>query len=801
MIAESGLFALILALVVALAQGVVPLLAARHDRDTALLFAMRAAYVQAALLALAFAALILAFARSDFSLMLVAANSHSAKPLLFKIAGSWGNHEGSMLLWGLILALSGAGFARIDRSAPALRLPTLAVMGGLGFCFLTYLLFASSPFDRLDPVPIDGDGLNPLLQDIGLVFHPPMLYLGYVGMALPFALAMAALMQGRMDGEWARAARPWIVLDWTFLTLGIGIGAWWSYYTLGWGGFWAWDPVENAALLPWLAATALLHAVMVVAKRDSLKPWTLLIAIIGFALSLMGTFLVRSGAVVSVHAFAADPTRGVFILALFAVIVGFALLLFALRAASLSRDAPIAPISREGAMGFNIAVLALAAAAILVGTLYPVALDALAGAKVTVDASYYNRILAVLAVPLLAAMAIGPLLSWRRGEGREALRRLRFAALAAAMAGVGFAVLTGAIGAAPLLFAMAVLLGISVLGARHGWAMRLAHGGMAVMIAGIAGYAALQSEALAWMRPGEHMAIAGQSLRLDAIKEVRGTNYTALRGEFSALKAGQVTDRLHPEIRLFDAPRLARAEVAIHTNLFADLYLAIAAGDDDGGVQVRALYLPLVPLVFIGLALMVVGGFVALWRPRATDAPGAVVAEDTRRRLLWLPLIGLGAILLPLAVKLGRSEMTPQSLLNTLAPDLVLPALDPAKPSIRLTAFGGQVVVVNLFASWCAPCRLEAPVLMGLAQTGVPIVGIATRDRPEDARAMLHALGNPFVAAAFDAQGDAGTALGATGVPETVIIDRQGVIRWRHEGPLDEKILSKTVLPLIRSLR
>src|SRR3954471_4004862 len=451
MIPELGQFALILALAVALVQGSLPFVGAARGDVRLMALGRTAALTQAFLVILAFGALTQAYVTSDFSVANVVANSHSAKPLLYKISGVWGNHEGSMLLWALILAVFGAAVAVFGNNLPdSLRARVLGVQALIGVGFLAFILFTSNPFERVSPAPLDGNGLNPLLQDPGLAFHPPLLYLGYVGFSVTYAFAIAALLEGRVNAAWARWVRPWTLAAWCFLTCGIALGSWWAYYILGWGGFWFWDPVENASLMPWLAGTALLHSAIVVEKRDALKSWTVLLAILAFSLSLLGTFLVRSGVLTSVHAFAQDPARGMFILAFLSFYTGGALLLFAWRAPQLQGGGLFAPISREGGLLLNNLLLTTAAATVLLGTLYPLLLDVVAQQKVSVGPPFFNMTFVPLMVPLLVAMGVGPMLPWKRGDLWAALSRLKLAF--AVTAGIALIVLiaTGArsIGAA-----------------------------------------------------------------------------------------------------------------------------------------------------------------------------------------------------------------------------------------------------------------------------------------------------------------------------------------------------------------
>ena len=431
MVPEIGHFALLLALAISLTQAIVPLIGARRREPALMDYARQAALAQAACVVAAFAALVWAFVTSDFSVGIVAANSHTAKPLLYKVSGVWANHEGSMLLWVLILALFGAALAVYGRNLPAaLKADALAVQGMIGFGFLAFIAFTSNPFERLDPAPLDGNGINPILQDPGLAFHPPFLYLGYVGFSMAFSFSVAALIEGKVDAAWARWVRPWVLAAWCFLTIGIMLGSFWAYYTLGWGGWWFWDPVENASFMPWLAGTALLHSALVVERRNALVSWTILLGILTFSLSLVGTFLVRSGVLTSVHAFATDPARGVFILLLLIAATGGALALYAVRMPVLRHAAPFAPVSREGALTLNNMLLMVAAGTVFLGTFYPLAIDLMTSDKISVGPPYFNLTFVPIMVPLLVAMAIGPMLKWKRSDIREALSRLKLPALA-----------------------------------------------------------------------------------------------------------------------------------------------------------------------------------------------------------------------------------------------------------------------------------------------------------------------------------------------------------------------------------
>jgi len=651
MIPEIGQYAIILALAVAVVQMILPLVGAARD-DTALMEVGRSAAVaQFGFVALAFACLAQSYVVSDFSVQTVAENSNSAMPLLYKITGTWGNHEGSMVLWVLILSLFGACVATFGRNLPPpLRARVLAVQAMIGVAFLAFIVFTSNPFLRLDPAPPDGRDLNPLLQDPGLAFHPPFLYLGYVGFSTTFSFAIAALIEGRVDPAWARWVRPWTLAAWSALTIGIAMGSWWSYYELGWGGWWAWDPVENASFMPWLVGTALLHSAIVAEKRDALKSWTILLAILAFALSLIGTFLVRSGVLTSVHSFAVDPRRGAFILLILVVAIGGPLALYAWRAPMLKLGGVFSPISREGAMVLNNLLLTTACATVFLGTLYPLFLDAINGNKVSVGPPFFNATFVPIVVPLLAAVAVGPMLPWKRGDLLGALGRLWATALAAALAAAIVLALTGA--KAPL---AAVGLGLAAwVGAgavvevadrirlfriapaeswqrlkglpRAAWGTAIAHFGLGVVIAGITASSAWQVEKVQLVRPGETIDVAGYSFTFKGAVEEQGPNYVSRRGTFEVTRNGRAVATLYPAKRFYPVQRMTTTEAAIHTLWVADLYATISDPDEgsresggpafptrsDGAWAARLYYNPLVPWIWMGAVLMAFGGVVSL---------------------------------------------------------------------------------------------------------------------------------------------------------------------------------------------
>jgi cytochrome c-type biogenesis protein CcmF len=652
MITEIGHVALILALAVATLQASLPLYGAARNHQPLMQFARHAAGTQLLLVLIAFLATTYAFVVSDFSVMLVASNSHSAKPMLYKITGVWGNHEGSLLLWILILALFGAMVALFGRNLPpTLRARVLAVQAMIAVGFMAFTLFSSNPFTRVWPPPIDGKGLNPLLQDPGLAFHPPLLYFGYVGFSITFSFAIAALIEGRVDPAWARWVRPWTLCAWCGLTFGIALGSWWAYYELGWGGFWFWDPVENASFMPWLAGTALLHSAIVVEKRDALKSWTILLAIVAFSLSLIGTFLVRSGVLTSVHAFATDPARGAFILVLLVIAIGGSLTLYAIRAPSLKGGGLFQPISREGALVLNNLGLAVATATVFLGTMYPLFLDAMGGGKVSVGPPFFNSSFVPIMVPVLCAMAVGPLLAWKRGDLAGALGRLWAAFGAALGIAVGGMILTGGKDILAVLgFGVAafVLMGVAVEWAervrlfrvpaieswrralalpRAAYGMSIAHSGIAIVMLAIIATTVWRTEVIQVMRAGEQVTVAGYDFVFEGVADVNGPNYQAQRGIFLVSRKGGFVARLEAEKRFFPVENQTTTEAAIHTTWLADLYAVVGDGDGRGGWTVRLYHNPLVPWIWLGSVVMVLGGLVSL-----TDRRHRVGVPAARRR-------------------------------------------------------------------------------------------------------------------------------------------------------------------------
>src|SRR5690349_9840419 len=621
MIAEAGLAALWLAAGLAAFQFVLMILALRSDIDVTR--AMRGvAVVQGALTLVAFAMLLIVFARSDMSVALVFENSHSAKPFIYKVAGTWGNHEGSMLLWVTVLSVAGAFLALLSRRTSERTLvAALGAQATLALGFYAFLLIASNPFARLLPAPPDGRGLNPLLQDPGLAFHPPTLYLGYVGLSVAFSLAVGALLTNEVDAKLARAMRPWVLGAWVLLTLGITAGSYWAYYELGWGGYWFWDPVENASLMPWLAATALLHSVNVLAARGALRAWTMMLAVIAFSMSMVGTFLVRSGILTSVHAFAIDPERGTFLLALLGIYVGAAFVLFAVRGATLKEGAPFELVSRESGLVVNNLLLSVVLGIVFLGTLYPLFVEALSGEKLSVGAPYFNAVAGPLALVLALLVGIGPLLSWRR-EARPVFAKLTIPALLAATVFAITVILWPGMTILPRLgLTVAAFLGAASILPLTGrnplraplatWGMVVAHFGIAIALTGMAANAAFTSERLAVIKPGEMLTVGPWLVLLKDVSPTAGKNFTALQAELRATN-GEVIKVLKPETRYFSDPPTETNEAAIDTFWNGQLYTVIGKPDPSGGWQVRLWWKPFVTLIWAGGALIAFGGALAL---------------------------------------------------------------------------------------------------------------------------------------------------------------------------------------------
>jgi cytochrome c-type biogenesis protein CcmF len=655
-IAEAGHYALVLALALALIQSTVPLLGARLNDGALMNVARSTALVQLLFVAASFGALVWLHVTSDFSVLNVYENSHSMKPLLYKITGVWGNHEGSMLLWVAILALFGGMVAVFGNNLPlSLRAHVLAVQGWVASAFYLFILITSNPFLRIANPPVEGRDLNPVLQDIGLAVHPPLLYLGYVGFSISFSFAAAALIEGRLDAAWARWVRPWTLMAWVFLTLGIAMGSYWAYYELGWGGWWFWDPVENASLMPWLAGTALLHSALVMEKRNALKVWTILLSILTFSLSLLGTFLVRSGVLTSVHAFATDPSRGVFILVILCVFIGGSLTLFAWRASALKQGGLFAPISREGSLVLNNLFLTTACATVFVGTLYPLALEVLTGDKISVGAPFFNLTFGPLMVPLLVAVPFGPLLAWKRGDLLGAAQRLIAAGIVALLAvAMVFAWTTGGAVLAPLAIGLAVFvivgalvdiaervalfrspLSISLRRAsglpRSAWGTMFAHAGLGVALIGIVCETTWNSEYIAAMKEGDSTRLAGYEFKFDGAVQRQGPNFRELQTHFTVTEAGRPIGVMTPSKRSFVTRGSSTTEAALLSRGLSQLYVSLGDVDSNGAVTVRIYHKPMVLLIWFGPVLMALGGLLSLsdrrlrvGAPKPAKAPRAL---------------------------------------------------------------------------------------------------------------------------------------------------------------------------------
>lgn len=638
MIAEFGLAALWLAAALALLQ-LVAAGAAVRGNDLLSALVRPAAVVQAVLAAVSFLVLVWLFARTDLSVLLVATSSHSEKPMIFKLAGAWGQHEGSMLLWVTVMALSGGLIALVERRLPERSvLATLGAQALVGLGFYAFLLLSSNPFERIDPAPPEGAGLNPLLQDIGLAFHPPTLYLGYVGLSVAFSFAVGALLTRNVTPDFARVMRPWVLGAWIFLTLGITAGSYWAYYELGWGGWWFWDPVENASLMPWLAATALLHSASVLAARDALRTWTVMLGVVAFSMSMIGTFLVRSGILTSVHAFAVDPERGTFILILLALYIGGALALFALRAGTIEEGERFAPLSREGALVVNNVALSAILGIVLLGTLYPLLTEAF-GVRVSVGPPYFNPVGAAFFLPMLLVLAIGPLLRWRRDGFARVQAPVALALSVGLTVLFGTAVVAG-IALLPLLgMAFAAAIAVASFMPLRGrslrrlplpvWGMAVSHFGIAVALFGMAADSALSVEKLAAARTGDTIAAGPWQVTLDSVEPVAGPNWTALEGRMTARYKGGEGRLAAPQKRSFWAPPQETTESAQLTRWNGQLYAVLGGEGEDGRWQVRLWWKPFVTWIWFGGLLVALGGFLALLGRVAGD-----LRLRERRRLI-----------------------------------------------------------------------------------------------------------------------------------------------------------------------
>jgi len=636
MIPEVGQFALIMALLLALTQATLPLIGAARGNRSWMAVAAPAGQAQFIFIAIAFCCLGYSFITNDFTVLNVATNSNSQLPLHYRLAATWGSHEGSLLLWALMLGLWTVAVTLFSRHLPEdMVARVLSVMGIISVGFLLFMLLTSNPFDRLFPAAPDGRDLNPLLQDPAMVIHPPMLYMGYVGFSVAFAFAISALISGRLDATWARWSRPWTTVAWMFLTCGIALGSWWAYYELGWGGWWFWDPVENASFMPWLVGTALIHSLAVTEKRGGFKSWTVLLAIAAFSLSLLGTFLVRSGVLTSVHAFATDPKRGIFILAFLTVVIGGSLLLYAWRARQVGLGGKFEVVSRESFLLANNVLLAVAAGSVLLGTLYPLIIDALGMGKLSVGPPYFNTVFVALMVPAVFLMGVGPIARWRKASLPELAVRLRWAFAASAITAL---LLPLAIGGWKPLVSLGLLLAFWIVAttllnlrdrvkttsgpsgllqklrmqSRSYYGMQLAHVGVAVFIIGVTLVTGFQAEQDVKMQTGDMVSVGGYDFRLKGIKEVDGPNYRAVRGEIEISRGGQALRTMYPEKRSYVASGNAMTETAIDTGIFRDLYISLGEPVGNNAWSVRVHYKPFVSWIWGGAVLMALGGGLAV---------------------------------------------------------------------------------------------------------------------------------------------------------------------------------------------
>jgi len=659
MIPELGNYSLMLALALAFVQATLPIAGSFNGNARWMALGRTTAAGQFAFVTIALGCLIHAFVTNDFSLTYVASNSNSNLPVYYRVAGSWGGHEGSLLLWVWMLAMWTFAVAALSRQLPDETVArVLGTMGLISIGFLLFMLFTSNPFERLLPAAPDGRDLNPLLQDFGMIIHPPLLYMGYVGFSVAFAFAIAALMGGQLDAAWARWSRPWTTVAWVFLTLGIFMGSFWAYYELGWGGWWFWDAVENASFMPWLVGTALIHSLAVTEKRGSFKNWTVLLAIIAFSLSLLGTFLVRSGVLTSVHAFATDPERGLFILIFLAIAIGGSLTLYAWRAPSVGIGGRFALVSRESMLLVNNVLLLVAAGTVLLGTLYPLFLDALGLGKISVGPPYFDSVFVPLMVPVLLLMAIGPFARWKESLVTDLARKVRWVALGVVIVAAGLAV---ALSPSPMA-ALGILLALWILAATashavervmHGpkgtpllrriasqprsyWAMIIAHAGVGIFVVGVTMVKSFETANEVAMRPGDSTSAGGYAFRFTDLREVKGPNYIAARGTFEVTKDGKPVSILHPEKRLYTVQQMPMTEAAIDRNFTHDLYVSLGEATAQDTWVVRVQYKPFVGWIWGGCIIMSLGGFLAAAdrryrvalkkRSETTEAPTAGAA-------------------------------------------------------------------------------------------------------------------------------------------------------------------------------
>lgn len=629
MIPEIGLFALIIAFGIAIIQGVVPLVGAARNDATMISMARPAAWAQLLFVSIAYAALTYAFVVHDFSVSYVSLHSNLVQPLMYRISGVWGSHEGSMLLWALILSIWTTAVAIFSRSLPAVLMArVLAVMGLISVGFYAFMLWTSNPFERRFPVPADGNALNPLLQDPGLALHPPMLYMGYVGFSVAFAFAVAALLGGKLDATWARWSRPWTTVAWSFLTFGIALGSWWAYNELGWGGWWFWDPVENASFMPWLVGTALIHSLASTEKRGVFKSWTVLLAILAFSMSLLGTFIVRSGVLVSVHAFATDPSRGVFILIFLCIVIGSSLALYAWRSGTVTSTGRFSWFSRETALLLNNVILLTAATAVFVGTMYPLVVDALGIGKISVGRPYFDAMFAIISIPLILLLGIGPVMRWKSDSWQRLTKSLSIIFAVSLSLGIILPfVVDGVLNiAAGLGLAGAIWIAITTLQSLYQriktsshlplsfLGMIMAHLGMAVFVAGVTMVMSYHQEKDVRLEPGSTYELSGYEFKFLGTKEIEGPNYSAQQGHLEVSKQGEKVTDLYPQKREYVAMGnpMPMTEASVDTNLIRDIYAAMGEPLGEKAWSLRLYYKPMISWIWLGCLLMTVGGILAV---------------------------------------------------------------------------------------------------------------------------------------------------------------------------------------------
>ena len=649
MLNEIAHFSLNVALGFAVFGTIIPLLGAALGRSSWMQLAPIFSILQFLLVAFAFGVLTAAFVASDFSLRVVVSNSHTLKPMLYKIAGVWGNHEGSLLLWVLILTLFAACAAFFGKTLPqSLLARVLGVQSSITAAFLAFVLFTSNPFTRVEFPPFNGQGLNPLLQDPGLAFHPPFLYLGYVGLSITFSFAIAALLEGKVDAAWGRWVRPWTLAAWIFLTIGIGLGSWWAYYELGWGGFWFWDPVENASFMPWLISAALLHSAIVVEKRDALKAWTILLAILAFGFSLIGTFIVRSGVLTSVHAFANDPERGVFILIILGVFFGGALFLFSLRASAMDSKGVFAMVSRESALIANNLLLAISCFVVFVGTVWPLVAELLMDRKLSVGPPFFNIAFTPFIVALAVILPIGSTLPWKRAKGANLSRLWPVGIFCLACVGLTWTMQTGRSLIGPVGLGLGVWLVMGVLielyqrtGRDVGkwkrlkrlpladWGKATAHAGLGITIFGVAGITAWQVEDIRVMEIGDSAIISGFTVTLDNVEELRGPNYLTTMADIKLSRNGSFLANLHPERRYYPVAEMPTTEAGIDSGLWRDVYVVVGDAQPEGGYAVRTFIKPLANWIWTGAIIMALGGLLSLF-DRRYRVGSVAIRRDTK---------------------------------------------------------------------------------------------------------------------------------------------------------------------------